>query len=88
MAARAPKIKNWVLSPHAVARMEERHVSLAEIRQLVTAPDLAIPQGPKWIFAKALPSRGDNLVAAVLLERQEKALWVVVTVMVRFERRK
>jgi hypothetical protein len=68
--------------------MEERHLSLAEISQLISDPDLTLPQGPKWIFAKALPNRSDNLVAAVLLERQEKALWVVVTVMVRFEKRR
>ena len=69
-----PKITKWVLSPHAVSRMEERHISLAEISLLIADPDLTIAQGPKWIFAKAL--------------RQEKSLWVVVTVMVRFEGRK
>lgn len=87
MATNAPKIKKWVLSPHAVSRMEERRVSLAEIDALIHAPDLTVPQGPKWIFAKSLPHRSDNRVAAVLLERQEKSLWVVVTVMVRFERK-
>jgi hypothetical protein len=88
LAASTPKIKKWVLSPHAVLRMEERHISLAEISSLISNPDLTLPQGPKWIFAKALPGRSDNLIAAVLLERQESALWVVVTVMVRFEKRK
>ena len=83
-----PKITKWVLTPHAVSRMEERHISLAEISLLIADPDLTIAQGPKWIFAKALPDRSDNLVAAVLLERQEKSLWVVVTVMVRFEEKK
>ncbi|HLQ78512.1 MAG TPA: DUF4258 domain-containing protein [Terriglobia bacterium] len=83
-----PKITKWVLSPHAVSRMEERHISLAKISLLIADPDLRIAQGPKWIFAKALPDRSDNLVAAVLLERQEKSLWVVVTVMARFEGQK
>jgi len=68
--------------------MEERHISLAKISLLIADPDLRIAQGPKWIFAKALPDRSDNLVAAVLLERQEKSLWVVVTVMARFEGQK
>jgi hypothetical protein len=31
--------------------MEERHISLAEISILIADPDLAIAQGPKWIFA-------------------------------------
>lgn len=83
MAAR-PEISKWVLSPHAVLRMEERGITLAELTELIEHPDARISQGPKWIFAKAFRGRSDNKIAAVLLERRERNLWVVVTVMVRF----
>ena len=68
--------------------MEERNIKLEEIALLISTPDIVLPQGPKWILAKSFPDRRDNLVAAVLLERQEKDLWIVITVMVRFEKRK
>ena len=82
-----PVIKNWVLSPHAVKRMEERKISLAELQTVLSQPDLIIPQGPKWIFAKRLPARRDNLIAAVLLQKKEKDLWLVISVLIRFEKR-
>jgi len=84
-----PVIKNWVLSPPppAVKRMEERKISLAELQTVLSQPDLIIPQGPKWIFAKRLLPRRDNLIAAVLLQKKEKDLWLVISVLIRFEKR-
>ena len=82
-----PVIKNWVLSPHAVKRMEERKISLAELQTVLSQPDLIIPQGPKWIFAKRLLPRRDNLIAAVLLQKKEKDLWLVISVLIRFEKK-
>ena len=31
MSVRKPKIEKWVLSPHAVQRMVERDISIAEL---------------------------------------------------------
>ena len=82
---KAPKITQWVLSPHALARIQERKITASELSQLIETPDVEIPQGPKWIFGKTFVARSDNLVAAVLLERKDKGLWVVLTVMDHFE---
>jgi hypothetical protein len=82
---KAPKITQWVLTPHALKRIQERKISAEELAQLIADPDVEISQGPKWIFGKSFPKRNDNLVAAVLLERKEQGLWVVLTVMVHFE---
>ena len=82
---KAPKITHWVLSPHALARIEERHVSSAELSEVILNPEVTVQQGHKWIFAKHFSGRTDNNIAAVLLERREHGLWVVVTVMVRFQ---
>ncbi|HLG19542.1 MAG TPA: DUF4258 domain-containing protein [Bdellovibrionota bacterium] len=83
---RRKKLIKWVLSPHAATRMMERRITVDEIRGIIETPDYRIPQGPKWIFGKRLKGRRGNDVAAVILERKEQALWVVITVMVRFER--
>ncbi len=80
-----PVVKKWVFSPHAATRMMERGVSVDEVRQLIEAPDLVIAQGPKWLFAKSIDTRHDNLIAAVLLERKDKDLWIVLTVMINFQ---
>lgn len=77
----------WVLSPHAVLRMEERKITLEEVAQVIERPDYRIPQGPKWVYAKKVGTRKDNDIAAVVLERKERDLWIVITVLVRFERR-
>ncbi len=65
--------------------MMERAISVDTTQELIEAPDLVIAQGPKWVFAKAFNSRHDNLVAAVLLERKDKDLWIVLTVMINFQ---
>ena len=75
---------NWVLSPHALKRVQERRISADELAEVIQSPDITVPQGPKWIFAKAISGRSDNKIAAVLLEKKEQGLWVVLTVMVQF----
>lgn len=80
-----PVVKKWVFSPHAATRMMERGVSVDAIQQLIEAPDLVIAQGPKWVFAKSFSTRHDNSIAAVLLERKDKDLWIVLTVMINFQ---
>ncbi|MGE4233983.1 MAG: DUF4258 domain-containing protein [Bacteriovoracia bacterium] len=66
--------------------MMERSISTEELEQVLRKPDTAVAQGPKWIFAKEFQYRGDNLIAAVVVEREDKKLWVVITVMVQFKR--
>jgi hypothetical protein len=83
----SPKIKTWVYTAHALKRIQERNITADELTEVIQNPDHKIPQGPKWIFAKTLPRRSDNKMAAVLLERKEREQWVVLTVLVRFEKR-
>ncbi len=80
-----PKIEKWVLSAHAATRMVERKVTVKEIEETIRKPDWVMQQGPKWILAKHFKERKDNLLAAVVLEREEANLWVVLTIMVHFE---
>ncbi len=80
-----PVVKRWAFSPHATTRMMERGISVDIIQQLIEAPDLVVAQGPKWVFAKAFSARHDNLIAAVLLERKDIDLWIVLTVMINFQ---
>lgn len=84
-----PIVERWVLTPHAAARASERGVSMSELAEILRSPDVAIVQGPsKWLFAKQLLARSDNLVATAILERKDLNLWVVLTVMVNFEAKK
>lgn len=69
-----PTIKKWVLSPHALERIQERKVTAQELALVIERPQVTLPQGAKWIFAKALSGRNDIKVAAVLLEREEKGV--------------
>ena len=80
-----PVIKNWVLTPHAVERIAERKVSIDEIQEVLDSPDLVKEQGEKFIFAKSLSGRSDNMIACVVLERSENDLWIVITVMNNFK---
>jgi hypothetical protein len=88
MKKKIPRIKKWFLSSHAALRAEEREISAHEIQELLLKPDYIIEQGSKWIFAKEFLSRQDNLIAAVILEKQEKDLWLVITIMTEFEIKK
>ncbi len=86
--ANQKNIKRWAVTPHALERMEERRISNSELRAIIEAPDDWIAQGGKWIAAKRFDKRSDNSLAAVLLERKEHDLWLVLTVMVHFQRKK
>lgn len=80
-----PEIGKWVLTPHAVQRLAERQITVLEIEQVIRFPDLVLAQGPKFILAKNLKNRSDNLIACVVLEKKSHDLWVVITVMHNFE---
>ena len=80
-------IKKWVLTPHAVERVVNRKISMAELELLILSPDEVIAQGPKYLLVKKLKGRKDNNVAAVIIEKKEQDLWVVITVMVNFQKR-
>ena len=67
--------------------MMERLITTEELTQILDKPDVSVEQGSKWILAKEFPNRNDNLIAAVVVEREDKNLWVVITVMVQFEKR-
>jgi hypothetical protein len=82
-----PSISKWVCTPHALQRITERKISSIELDDVIKHPDLSIPQGPKWILAKSIKHRNDNKIAAVLIEKRGHELWVVLTVMVNFEKK-
>jgi hypothetical protein len=81
------KIKSWVLTPHAVERVLARKISMEELGSLIQEPDQIIPQGPKFILVRRFPRRKDNNVAAILIEKKGEGLWVVITVMVNFQKK-
>lgn len=68
------KIKHWVLTPHCAKRLEERHITIAEVEEVITSPDIVKTQGPKYILAKHLLARNDNLIACVVLQKKEHNL--------------
>lgn len=80
-------IKKWVLTPHAVERIVDRKISMAELESLILSPDEVVAQGPKFLLIKKFKGRKDNNVAAVILEKKEQDLWVVITVMVNFQKK-
>ncbi len=86
VADRFPNIKNWVLSPHAAERLIERKISIQELNLVLGEPDFVTNQGPKYIFSKLISSRSDNYIAAVVIEKKED-LWLVITVMVNFQKK-
>ncbi len=65
--------------------MKERKITLGEIEDIVRNPDWSAHQGPKWILAKHFDHRNDNKLAAVVIEKEEAKLWVVLTLMIHFE---
>ncbi len=82
------KILNWALSPHALERILERKITLKELQELLEEPDNVIPQGEKFIFCKFFHNRNDNKLAAVVLEKKEDGLWLVITEMLYFKVKK
>jgi len=81
-----PKIAKWVATPHAIERMGERGISVADLESVLQFPDETTRQGPKWIFSKFIDGRTDNAIAAVVLEKKEHDLWVILTVMINFQK--
>lgn len=72
--------------PHAVVRMQERHLSVQEILRVIQQPDGKITQSKdKAIYYKKLDRRRDNLIAAVVIEFQPGEVVEVITVLVNFE---
>ena len=62
-------------------------ISVQELELLVLNPDETIAQGPKYLLVKRLTGRKDNSVAAVIIEKKEQDLWVIITVMVNFQKK-
>lgn len=81
-----PTIKKWALTPHAVERMAEREVSIEEIEEILKNPDEVVKQGPKFIFAKNIKGRSDNMIATVIVEKKEHGLWLIITIMMNFQK--
>ena len=81
------KINKWVLTPHAVDKVLDRKISMQELEQLILNPDEIIEQGPKFILVKKFLKRKDNNMAAVLIEKKGKDLWVIITVMINFQKK-
>lgn len=74
---------------HAVARMQERRLTVDEVESVVKAPDGRIRQTKdKQILYKKLARRADNFIAAVVVELLPGNLIEVITVMVNFEVKK
>ncbi len=81
-------IKKWALTPHAVERIEERKISLKELESILKNPDEIIPQGSKFILMKLFVHRNDNCLAVVVVEKEGRDLWLVITVLINFQKRK
>ncbi len=81
-------IKKWALTPHAVERLEERKISLKELESILKNLDEIIPQGPKFILMKMFVHRDDNCLAVVVVEKEGRDLWLVITVLINFQKRK
>ena len=77
-------ITRWALTPHAASRLLERRISLEELTLILQGPEEVIPQGPKYILTRTFPRRKDNKIAAVVMEKGEHGLWLVITIMVNF----
>jgi hypothetical protein len=58
---------------------------LRDIQEVLENPDMVKAQGAKFILAKQIKDRADNMIACVVLERKENDLWVVITVMHNFK---
>lgn len=79
------KINKWVLTPHAVEKIVDRKISILELEELILNPDIIINQGPKFILVKKFSNRKYNNIAAVILEKKGKDLWVVIIVMINLQ---
>lgn len=72
--------------PHAVVRMMERKISVADVELIIESPDGKILQSKdKVILYKKFLKRKDNLVAAVIVEIYPGEILEVITVLINFE---
>jgi len=70
---------------HAVSRMFERGISPEEVESILLKPDGKIEQSQdKAILYKSIRGRKDNNIAIVVV-KDEKSFFTVVTVMINFE---
>ncbi len=83
---KTPLIKKWVCTEHALQRILERKITLEQLDLVIKKPDFVAQQGPKFILAKKIKGRKDNMLSAVVIEKMEKNLWIVITVMVDFQK--
>ncbi|MBT3236202.1 MAG: hypothetical protein HN353_09660 [Bdellovibrionales bacterium] len=68
--------------------MIQRNITPQEVDIIVTDPDGAIKQSQdKFIYYKKIKYRGDNLLAAVTVQKK-RAVLEVITVMINFEVKK
>jgi len=75
--------------PHAVERMQERKITVAEIETVINSPDGKIRQTKdKSILFRRIAQRSDNLVAVVVVEDHPANEIEVITVLVNFEVKK
>ena len=81
-----PQIKKWKLTSHASQRIKERNISMHEIEEIINSPDEILIQGTKYILAKNLKNRKDNMIATVVIEKKEHNLWLIITVMINFQK--
>jgi hypothetical protein len=79
--------KKWALTPHAAERVIERKISIDDLEAVINSPEDEIFQGPKLILTKTFKQRSDNKIAAVVLEKKGENLWLVLTVMVNFQKK-
>jgi hypothetical protein len=79
-------VKKWALTPHAAARVIERKMSIDDLEAIINFPEDTVIQGPKLILTKTFKQRSDNKIAAVILEKKGESLWLVLTVMVNFQK--
>lgn len=77
-----------VYSSHAVERMQQRNLSIQDVEDIIFKSEGKLKQSKdKLIYYKKLKGRKDNLVAAVVVEKNPNFM-EVVTVMVNFEVKK
>lgn len=79
---------SWQLLPHAEQRARERRISQAELALILYDPEFVIEQGAKKILGRSFVQRSDNALAAVILKNEVEGVWLVITVMVNFVKRR
>lgn len=62
--------------------------SLKELESILKNPDEITPYGLKFILIKTFVHRYDICIVVVVIEKEGKNLWLVITVLVNFQKRK